>query len=173
MLTFVALDLHNTCATFLRSYYLSSATGARLKTGEAVSTAHPFADQNDALTFAVHLIGRGRGRGPWQRRQEPAWHDSTAFLRIINGAGCSNAMDVNAAWSIQTEALAHLTRARHYVAHRNAETAIRLRQLSQAYGVPAPQEPDSLLLMRGRGRPQPIIEDWIDDLEAVFSLMPA
>lgn len=173
MLTFIAVDLHNTCSAFLRSYYLSSATGARLITGEAVSTAQPIADQEDALTFAVHLAGRGRGRGPWQRMQEPPWHDSTTFLRVLNAAGCSNATGVNAAWSIQTEALAHLTRARHFMAHRNSETAVRLRQLSQAYGLPAPRQPDSLMLMRGRGRPQPIINDWMDDLEAVFSLMPA
>ena len=173
MLTFVAVDLHNTCSTFLRSYYLSSATGAYLKNGEAVSAGQPFANQEDALTFAIHLAGRGRGSGPWQRRQEPPWHDTTAFLRVLNAAGCSNATGVNAAWSIQTDALAHLTRARHYLAHRNAETAIRLRRLSQAYGLPAPREPDALLLMRGRGRPQAILEDWLDDLEAVFSLMPA
>jgi hypothetical protein len=173
-LTYVSIELHNTCATFLRTYYLSAASGTWLSTGQRVTTHHGFKDQREALTFAVRYVRKNeKGTGPWRRYQEPAWHDTGLFLKLINAAGCSNASGVNAAWSIGTDALAHLTKARHYLAHRNNETAIGLRRLSTSYGVQRPHEPEVLLTTRAPLRPQPILHDWVDDLETVFTLMPA
>lgn len=174
LLTFVTVDLHNTCSAFLRSYFLSSATSAWLSNGMRITNPYAFRTQRDALTFAVKLVNSKQGgNGPWLRHQEPAWHRSGLFLRILNAAGCSNAAGVNAAWSVGTNALTDLTTARNYFAHRNDQTATYLRALGTAYGVPSPQPPDVLLTTHGTGRPQSVLEDWFDDLETVFTLMPA
>jgi hypothetical protein len=106
-------------------------------------------------------------------KDEPAWHDVDMFIHIMNLAGCSTAPGANAAWSIGTSALEHLTIARNYLAHRNRETAVRVRGLTLAYKVNPTDRPEELLLSRGRNRPQMIIEDWRDDLQAVIELMPA
>ncbi len=173
LLTFLALDMHNTCATFLRSYYLSSATGAWLTNGQRV-TSQGFTSQRAALTFAMHEIRPSRqGDGPWSRREEPAWHDTDLFVRLVNAAGCSNAAGVNEAWSIGTSALADLTRARHFFAHRNKETAERLRSVGATYRLGRVDDPDDVLVSTAPGRPQSLIEDWFDDLHTVFTLMPA
>jgi hypothetical protein len=173
VLTFVSVDLHNTCAAFLRGYFLSSATSAWLGSGQRVTCSQSFGSQRDALTFAVKRVRKASGNGPWRRQEEPRWHDTAIFLRLMNAAGCSNAADVNAAWSVGTTALEDLTKARHYFAHRNDQTASGLRGLSTRYGVVTPSRPESLLVMKGAGRPQSVIEDWVDDLQTVFSLMPA
>lgn len=172
-LTFVALDLHNTSAEFLRCYYLSSATRSELSDGSRTTAAVVLRNQREALTFAMQLIKGSKGVGPWPRRFEPAWHDTAVFLRVMNAAGCSTAGGANAAWSIGTQALEHLTVARNYFAHRNNDTAASLRGLSVSYKVSPPRRPDALLGSAGYGRPQPLVLDWMDDLEAVFLLMPA
>jgi hypothetical protein len=171
LLTFVTIDLHNTCANFLRSYYLSSTTGAWLTTGQRV-TSQGFTSQHDALTFAMHTTGRSHGSGPWRRRDEPAWHDTTMFIRLVNAAKCSNAAGVNAAWSIGTGALADLTRARHFFAHRNEETAARLRSIGVTARLGRLSDPADVLVSVPPGRPQVLLEDWFDDLHTVFMLMP-
>jgi len=94
------------------------------------------------------------------------------FIRILNAAGCSTAGGTNAAWSVGTTALDDLTKARNFFAHRNDQTAARLRAVGVAHGV-ATDRVESLLTSRAAGRPQTVVEDWIDELETVFLLMPA
>lgn len=171
-LTFFAIDLHNACRVFLRAYYVASVTGAWLSTGQRATSAPACRHEIDAINFAVSAKGL-KGSGPWRMRDEPAWHDVTMFLRILNLARCSTAPGANAAWSIGTNALEHLTIARNYLAHRNRETALRVRGLNATYKVGRLDRPDELLVSRGRNRPQMVIEDWLDDLEAVVELMPA
>jgi hypothetical protein len=95
------------------------------------------------------------------------------FIRLVNAANCSNAAGVNAAWSIGTRALADLTRARHFFAHRNEETAARLRSIGVSARLGRLSDPADVLVSVAPGRPQVLIEDWFDDLHTVFMLMPA
>ena len=171
-LTFLTLDLHNACRTFLRAYYVASVTGAWLSSGQRVTSRVEVRRESDAINFAVAVKGR-KGTGPWRMRDEPAWHDVDMFINIMNQAGCSTAPGANAAWSIDTSALEHLTVVRNFLAHGNRETAVRVRSLSATYKVSPSVRPEELLLSRGRNRPQTIIEDWRDDLQAVIELMPA
>jgi hypothetical protein len=172
-LTFLAVDLHNACRTFLRAYYVASVTGAWLSTGQRATSRLEARSEVDAINFAVAAKGV-EGSGPWRMRDEPAWHDIGMFLRILNLADCSTAPGTNAAWSIGTNALEHLTITRNYFAHRNRETAVKVRNLnSTTYKAGALDSPEELLIARGRNRPQLIVEDWLDDLQTVIELMPA
>lgn len=168
----LVLDFHSVCATFLRSYYLSSATGATTAAGTRVTTTVPLRSHRDAMTFAVHRTKRLKGTGPWSGRDEPTWHDSAIVIRLLRVSGCSNWPGVAAAWSVGTNALPHLTTARNYFAHRSESTAIKLRRLSREYSVAPSSEPSTILVQRAPGRPQSILEDWFDDMAAVFGLMP-
>lgn len=171
-LTFFTLDLHNACKGFLRSYYVSSATGSWLSTGERSTSSLGFCSEDEAINFAVRFKGQ-RGNGPWRMRDEPAWHDIGMFLAIMNSSGCTTAKGANAAWSIGTATMEHLTWARNYFAHRNRETALRVKALYGAYKVASTTRPEELLVSRARARPQLVIEDWLDDLAAAIGLMPA
>jgi tRNA uridine 5-carbamoylmethylation protein Kti12 len=95
------------------------------------------------------------------------------FLRILNMAECSTAPGANAAWSIETNALAHLTIVRNYFAHRNRDTALRVKRLRSTYRIGSTTRPEELLLARARDRPQMVVEDWLDDLTVAIELMPA
>ena len=170
VLTTLTLDLHNSMRGFLRAYFLSSATGARLATGSSVSTTTSLASTRDALTFAMNFVRQSRGPAPYR---EPTWHDEIIFLRLLQAAGCSNTAGCQAALSIGSKALPELTTIRNFYAHRGQETALKVRRMAGKYGYPSNANPSDLLLHRAARRPQSVLDDWIDDLRTIVSFMPA
>jgi len=174
-LAFVTIETHNTVATFLRAYYLSCATRAFLSNGAQVANAVVFSTSADALTDAIHREKPWLAHrvGPWSSRDEPTWHDANVVVRLLHAVGSSALPGVSGAFGLGTNAMSHLTTARNFFAHRGEETGIKLRRLGTQYGVSPPSDPSELLETRGLGRPQSVLEDWIDDLATVFSLMPS
>ncbi|MDQ4044150.1 MAG: hypothetical protein M3173_01680 [Chloroflexota bacterium] len=173
--TFIGIDALNVSAAFLRAYFLSSATQAWLQDGTRVAVGTPFPNANAALTQAIHweYPRRSTKQGPWVARDEPTWHDPAVLIRLLHRSGCSNADGAGAALSIGSPALKHLATFRNFVAHRGEETAVKVRRLGWDYLVGMHRDPIDVVLAFGPGRPQTVIEDWLDDLHAIFGLMPA
>lgn len=172
-ISFLLMDIHNKVATFLRAYCLSSLAGAYMANGSRVNSTTGIQGHRSALTFAIQTERpRNVGIGPWEHRDEPTWHDPNVIIRILNKAGCSNAVGVNDALSIGSGAFVHLTTARNFLAHRSESTALRLRSLGGAYGLPLSTDPLAVVFGIGHGRPQGILEDWLDDIATIVSLFP-
>ena len=173
-IAFPLIDFHNTLATFLRVYCLSSLSGAYTADGRRVQATPAIRGHRSALAFAIHTAGRPKksGHRTLQHRHEPTWHDPNAIIRILRAANCSNADGVSGALSIGSRAIDHLTTTRNFLAHRNERTALKLRRLAPYYGIRAPRDPVAVLFASGYGRPQRIVEDWIDDIFTIFSLFP-
>ena len=172
-ISFSLIDIHNAMATFMRSYCLSSLAGAYMTDGSRVQASLAIRGHRSALTFAMRTERpKKTGNGPWKRREEPAWHDPRVIVRVLNGAGCSNAGGVNAALSIGSKAIAHLTTTRNFLAHRNEGTAWKLRRLGSFYGLSLPSDPLGVVFGIGHGRPQRVVDDWLDDLHTIVSLFP-
>jgi hypothetical protein len=171
--TFPLVDTHNALATFMRTYCLSSLAGAYMSNGTRVTANRPIRGHRSALTFAIRTERpRATGKGPWSHRDEPTWHDPNVLVRILNKAACSNAAGVNAALSLGSNAIEHLTITRNFLAHRNETTAVKLRRLGSRYGVGAPTDPLAVVFAFGYGRPQRIVDDWLDDIFTIVSLFP-
>lgn len=171
--SFTIIDIHNALATFLRSYCLSSLTGAYKANGNRVRVMTAIQGHRSALTFAIRTERpKIAGTGPWKHRDEPTWHDPNVIIRILNRAGCSNARGVSGALSIGSSAIEHLTTTRNFLAHRNESTAVKLRRLGRSYGVGTPRDPLAVVFAVGHGRPQRIVEDWLDDIYTIFALFP-
>ena len=125
------------------------------------------------MTFAIHHIRRLPGNGPWEPRDEPTWHDSTIVMRLLNAAGCSNLPGVQAAFSLGMASLTELTTARNFIAHRSDATALKLRRLGLGLRLGQLVDPSDVLTTKAPGRPQSVLEDWLDDIRSIFSLMPS
>lgn len=172
-LSFPLIELHNAIATFLRCYCLSSLAGAYTANGSRVKATPPIHGHRSALTFAIRTERPNRkGNGPWQHRDEPTWHDPNVIVRVLASAQSSNSSGVSSALSIGSEPIAHLTTTRNFLAHRSESTALKLRRLAPYYGVRAPDDPLAVLFASRRGRPQRIVEDWMDDIFTIFALFP-
>ena len=172
-ISFPLIDMHNAIATFLRAYTLSSLSGAYKADGTRVTAKQQMQGHRSALTFAVRTIRpRMKGNGPWQPWDEPTWHDTRVIIKVLNSAGCSNAMGVNSALSINSRALQDLTVARNFLAHRNESTARKLRGLGSHYGVGMPNDPLTVLFAAPHGTSRRVVEEWLDDISTIFSLFP-
>lgn len=144
-----------------------------MASGGRVTTKTAIRGHRSALTFSVKTERpRKTGNGPWKHRDEPTWHDPNVIIRILGKAGCSNAKGVNNALSIGSKAIEHLTTTRNFLAHRNETTAVKVRRLGNHYGVGTRGDPLAVVCAFGDGRPQRIVEDWLDDIYTIFSLFP-
>ena len=166
-IAFVTIELRNTWANFIRSYYVSCMLSAFTTYGTKVHCSTRRLDENAAIGRAVR---RWRSRaqpktdGSWQRRDEPAWHDPDQFIPICQNEGFSNLADVEAALSTGDRTFKDLPVFRNYFGHRAYRTERAARDRAPSYGISATKRPSEILLSRPLGRPQPLILEWMDHI---------
>jgi hypothetical protein len=173
-MSYVTIQFLNLWSNFVRAYFLSCMLGARRESGPSVAVLHPGLTYHDALGIAVHVFrpaAMPMGSGGWDRRDEPRWHDTHWILTLAASEAFSNVGDIGAALSIGTRAFIDLPVFRNYFAHRNELTRIAACNLALVNYIPVSSRPSRILLTRPLGRPQSLIEDWIDDVAFVVDYM--
>lgn len=162
------IQLLNLWANFVRAYYLSCMLGAKREGGGWVATAHPGLTVNQALGMAILLFkprAQPSATGGWDRRQEPTWHDPNNFLKIAAAVNCAHLADIQAAFSTGTRVFHDLPVFRNYFAHRNQQTSAAAVALAPLYGIPSTRRPSQVLLSRPIRRPQPLLLEWMDEMQ--------
>jgi hypothetical protein len=173
-MSFVAIQLQNLWANFVRGFYLSCMLGTRKEGGAVVTVRTPGLPLNTALGRAVRTFRAGatpNAAGAWHRRDEPKWHETRVIDALSFNEGFSNRTDILAALSISSRVFLDLPVFRNFFAHKSEQTSHAARNLSPLYGMAIPKKPSQVLLGRAMGRPQRLIEDWIDDLSLVMEYM--
>jgi hypothetical protein len=182
VVAFVVIEALNTWASFCRSFYLSCVFRARRANGAKVALgkeAH-IVTRDQAIEFAV-LTVRGHSyvqnhRGPWKWRDEPKWYDPSVINNISPRLALSNLAQIQGAFGIPTVAFSEIPVFRNFFAHRNHDTASRVRSLITrsytTYGFSRRTNPSAFLCARLPARPQNVLADYIDDIRNVTALMP-
>jgi len=173
-MSFVVIQLQNLWANFVRAYYLSCMLGTRREGGAVVRVTTPGLPLNTALGRAVRTFRAGATAntvGAWHRRDEPKWHETRVIDTLSVNEGFSNRTEILAALSISSRVFLDLPFFRNYFAHKSDQTSDAARNVSPLYGMAIPKKPSQVLLGRAMGRPQRLIEDWIDDLSLVMEYM--
>jgi len=170
----VAIESANCWASFLRRYYILSATGARDRGGVRISSNQDLKSEEEAITFAVNILRPRRASAgpPWVARDEPDWLDPGNVSRLLNSLSCSNSAGFNAAVSLGTSARQDLLSYRNFVAHRNRLTALKVRAVAARSSVYQDLDPVDLPLQRTRRSANTLLVDWIGELETMISLSP-
>lgn len=173
--SYATINLLNCWANFVRNYYLSCALGTRTKGAVPVHCAIRFATVNDALGRAIQKFrpsATPKTSGEWDRRDEPAWHDSNTLLRLAEDPGLSNRYSIEAALSLGSRVFIDLPTMRNYFAHRNQSTYRAAVSIGANYGIPVrDRHPIEILLSRPLRRPQLLLYDWIDDIQTTVELL--
>jgi hypothetical protein len=179
---FCVIETLNTWAGFARSFYLSCvfrarrASGTRVTLGKETHIRRP----EQAIAFAVLTI-RGTGyvkgrKGAWRWSDEPKWYDPAVITRISPRLALSNHSQIQKAFGVPTAAFSEMPVLRNFYAHRNEDTANRVRGLIAAsyagYGFSHRTNPSELLCARLPGRPQNLLADHISDIRSVVALLP-
>lgn len=174
-IAFATVELLNTWTEFVRSYFLSCILRpVRIRGGRVVATLFTGTTFNDAIGVAMARHKRHTrvpASGIWPRRDEPAWHDPHILRTSCADIGCSNLSDIEAALSMPTRALTDLPVYRNFFGHRNHATAASARNLASHYGIPGYRHPREILKSLPSRRPEPLVVDWIDDVNIIVEFL--
>jgi hypothetical protein len=169
---FVVIEALNLWDAFARSYYLSCAFGTKLRSGHTVRLGVPgLRSGGSALRAAIASSGRRAVTGTIRRRDEPSWHDVQFLLNLFIQVGASQLPQIQTALSYPTDVFLFLPTIRNFFAHRNQDTAEKVRNAAPRFGILGPSKPSDIVCSWGPNRPQNILGDWLDDMRAVISFM--
>ena len=172
-LLFVSIEATNCWRNFLRSYFLSSALTGFTTSNTSVAADHSLSTETDAMTLAIRTLrpGLATKNPPWDYHQEPDWLSSGNVARLLADLACSHSSDFNSAISLGGSSRQELTIFRNFMAHRNEDTARKMRNLAQTLLVRGDIDPSLIPLQQKRGR-DTILTEWIAELEIIISLVP-
>lgn len=171
----ITLEALTLWSNFVRAYLLSTplrplrVCGQRITLGDASVTS----------PMAVLLVAARVARGPLAvaprtRRDEPPWHDVAVLVRTCERIKASNLDQVRAAMSVSAGVLPYLPVFRNFFAHRNEDTAHRaVRLAADNYLIRGLRHPSDVLMACAYGRVQPLILDWIDELQCYVEFLCA
>lgn len=162
-LAYAVIEAHTLWSSFLRSLYLSIAFNARTESGFRITTGvYPFPTSESAIKFAVTTL-KPRGN-------EPAWHDTQVLLKLTRAIGASNQAQIRSAFAYPSNFYSYLTTVRNFFAHRSHSGRLKIETISRNLGFSGGLRAADLLVSRGKGRPQNVITDWLDDIQSVVQL---
>jgi len=142
--------------------------------GDRIGVANPGLTIDQAIGRAVNQFrpaAQPRANGSWDRRAEPAWHDPNNLLAIGAAESFSNIGDLRAAFSTGIRLFIDLPVLRNYFAHRNQQTSEAATAVAPHYGIPATKRPSRVVLSRPLKRPQPLLLDWMDEMQVTIELV--
>ena len=172
-LAFVVVETLNLWANFSRSYLLSCLFRPKRIAKGRVTLGNAAVTTPGALFLLAAQIWRGPGAAaPATRRQEPAWHQRDLLIKTCLAMGCSHVADVQNALSGNTRVFDDLPAFRNFYAHRNDESAQKAIALAHTqYLITGVGHPTSALSTPAYKRTQPLILDWLDDMQAVMEFL--
>lgn len=172
-IAFVVIELQNLWGNFVRAYLLSllrspkRALNGRVSLGNAAITT-----PGDLLHLAARSTLGATARAPVGRRDEPAWHDVSVLVKTCNALKPSHEAHVYASMSLSGRAFYDLPAFRNFYAHRNDESAGKALGLARRqYLITGIKHPTEALCVPARRRPQALILDWTDEIDATIQLL--
>lgn len=168
---FVTIESLNLWAEFARNYFRCALGHDTTGSGIPLTTKFPRGTSlEDALRETPSVL-RGNARRPLRRTHEPAWHSCRHYLKVVRLAGLSTVTQVEAAFALPLRFTEDLHVARNFFAHRNGETAAKVRRLGPRYSILRVPHPRDLILGTEPGRPVVVLEDWLAEVELVVDHM--
>jgi len=170
------IEADNLWAGFLRAYYLSAAIHAKTVSGGKITlSSAAFPSLQSALKFAARLKDPKFKKSVVSRRDQPAWHNTSDFLRLLQRIGASNLPRIQAGLAYGTAFFNHLRTIRNFYAHRCDDTSRKAGNVGIRLGLSATPNLHATQIMCARlpKRPQNIATDWLDDIGNVIDLLCA
>jgi len=169
----VTIESLNLWSNFVRSYYLACVRNARTSAGPRVTLITSFSGPQAALDYAVaHIKNKNIAAAPFARRDEPPWHDWSTLVKLCVALNISITPQVQFASGYPTTMLRFLPVFRNFFAHRNDDTFRKTQTAALQLGIPGGRaHPSRLLSTPAAGAAQPILADWLDDIQNLMDLL--
>lgn len=175
-LAYVTIESLNAWSVFCRNLYLSCAwLQAKTINGSlAKPSVISFTAERDAILHAISVLkpgpiyARALASSAISSRDEPTWHEISTLIRLTSNLSLTNSAQINAGLSYPTDFFKQGPIIRNFFAHRNSETAHKVRRMSSSppYSF-AISHPHNFLTQLMPGRPQDIVSEWLEDLRLI------
>ena len=137
LVAFLTIEALNLWSCFCRTYYLSCVLNAKTVQGGRITVGNVAVRTVDEAT--EHAVRKFKpwlkGPGPFERRDEPPWHDPTVLLRLVTDLKCSALAQVTIALGQPSTAFSDLPVFRNFFAHRNEDTARKTANIARRYSL--------------------------------------
>ena len=171
-MAFAAIEAATVWSSFVRSYYLSCALGAKLESGTKVTVSQPgILSTFDAMKFAVRKLKNKNLRRNWRPFDEPTWRLPSTLLRLSTEIGFSHGAQIAAAFSVSTSVFDELPDFRNFYAHRGESTVQGVAAMVSNWRMSGRMHPTAAMACCRPGRPQNIISDWCDEIRITVELL--
>ena len=168
-LAYAVVEAWNTWREFARAYMLSSTVGLRLLDGSmGMPRAVPASDHEAGRRECMRSI---KASTRFRQRNEPDWTRPFIILQLAQALDLSNTPAIAAALSLNTRVFDDLPCVRNFFAHRSRRTFEAAVELANHYSITSPDTPSAFVLSISPGRPQSVIEDWMDDLSLAVTFL--
>lgn len=172
LVAYTVIESWNLWSGFCRSLYVSCAIGAVTEGGHRISHLQPIGSAaTDAILFAAN-VGRNKPlqSGRVTPRDEPAWQDPHALMRVVRALGASNEAQISAGLSLQSDVYKRMPTIRNFFAHRGEVSAQKAAGVARSLALNPSLRPSDLVVSCRSRRPQNVLADWIDDLRASIEI---
>jgi hypothetical protein len=172
-IAYICVEAMNLWASFVRCYYLSCMCRAKMISGANVTSVIAFGSPQEAIDYAViHLKRKNPAAAPFSRRDEPVWHDWSTLPKLSIALNLSVDPAIRAATGYSTTMNRFLPVFRNFYAHRNDDTFRKTQTAARQLGIPGGRQwPSQLLSTPTAGAVQPILVDWLDDIQNLMDLL--
>jgi hypothetical protein len=132
-----------------------------------------FPNLDAALKFAARAKDPNFKKSFVSRRDEPAWHNTSDFFKLVQQIGASNLPRIQAGLAYSTTFFNNLPTIRNFYAHRCDDTFRKAGNVGVRLGLSATPDLHATEIMCSRlpRRPQNIATDWLDDIANVIDLI--
>lgn len=168
---FVSIDGLNLWSEFARSYLRFALRHDETRSGVPITTGFPRGTTLEQALVQIPSVLRRPPGATLTRLHEPAWHSRRSYLKTARLAGLSTLAQVEAALALPLRFTEDLPVARNFFAHKNSETAEKVRNLARRYSMARVKHPCDLVLGVAPGRPVVVLEDWLAEIEMVIEIM--
>ena len=181
--SYIVIEAMNCWVLFSRSLIVSSALGATTRSTGRVASLYGRRSTVDYVIVQAALaenprLGVSGLPARIDRRLEPVWHEPAVIIRLATALQLSNGSTITQALSVGATFMRDLPPVRNYFAHKNQDTAERVRRIGRQYGVSAyaggsgrMKKPGDVIMSSAPGRPQSLLADWLDELDTTADLM--
>lgn len=174
-IAFAVIELQSTWANFIRSYYLSSAYGARTGRGIRIRLGvGVLSSESDAIGLAIRVrrpTAVPKSDGSWHRRDEPKWYESATMLALFKHLRISNLAVVDAAYSLQSTTLLDVPVVRNFFAHRNWQTEVAARAVGRRNGISGSLRPVQILDAPRKSSQLTLMDEWFQYFDVMADLL--
>ncbi|MEA1834078.1 hypothetical protein U8607_18470 [Methylobacterium durans] len=169
---FCVLELDNTIINLHREFLISSLhVECRTCSGHKVTHNNNFPTPDSAALYIMSVLEPMRFNNRYSaatsltRREETKVRDPLKLQNVSAASMMSNAGSIITALSLNSPAFSQMATYRNFFAHRNVETARKLKNLSASIGLaPAVHEWDAISQLLP-GSPTSLFESWAFDVE--------